>query len=552
MFRQKAIFIGILLAGCLSITGIGHAATINATSCSQSAVQAAVNLASSGDTVVIPSGSRTWSSGVNIPDSKKITLQGAGYNNTIITISGTAIDMNESGSRITGFSFIQLDNSTIDVGGTGWRIDHCRFHHNSAHSSIRANARNRDINPSGLIDNNVFHNGRIVVNGFYTFAQNCEAWAEDLALGSDNAVYIENNTITRSEPENKNIADANRSGRYVLRYNDISNTYIEAHSLQDDRERATRKWEVYNNTFSNTGSMWTPMLIRGVTGVIFGNKVNGAWTAHRVTFDNSRTNHDKGDAGKCDGTSPWDGNEGTGNEAGWPCRDQIGRSSDAWLWTTENPYPPQTSMPAYLWLNRNGVNILNVSAHNDTDNHIKNNRDYYNETEGFDGTSGTGYGTLANRPDTCTTGVGYWAIDQGSWNKTLGGEQGVLYKCISTNTWEKYYEPYEYPHPLTKETVIPAPTGLEKVNIDTFSGGSVWAKSTEKTYTYYLTSKKYDGKSIKWVKEDGTRLVETSSIDLCESTIGSYFLNIDGTLYVHCTDGADPDMHTIEVIIIIS
>ena len=124
------------------------AAVINATSCSQSAVQAAINLASSGDTVVIPSGSRTWSSSVDIPNSKKITLQGAGYSSTIITTSGTAISMNESGSRITGFSFMQTvaGGITIDVGGTGWRIDHCRFHHDTGHSSVHANSRKNNNN----------------------------------------------------------------------------------------------------------------------------------------------------------------------------------------------------------------------------------------------------------------------------------------------------------------------------------------------------------------------------------------------------------------------
>ena len=75
MYRQKAIFIGILLAGCLStITGIGNAATINATSCSQSAVQAAIATAEIGDTVSVPSGQCTWSSSISISNDKKITF----------------------------------------------------------------------------------------------------------------------------------------------------------------------------------------------------------------------------------------------------------------------------------------------------------------------------------------------------------------------------------------------------------------------------------------------------------------------------------------------
>ena len=51
---------------------------VYAASCEQSDVQAAINSASDGDTVVVPAGSCTWSASVSVPNSRKITLQGAG------------------------------------------------------------------------------------------------------------------------------------------------------------------------------------------------------------------------------------------------------------------------------------------------------------------------------------------------------------------------------------------------------------------------------------------------------------------------------------------
>jgi hypothetical protein len=105
-------------------------------------------------------------------------------------------------------------------------------------------------------------------------------------------------------------------------------------------------------------------------------------------------------------------------------------------------------------------------------------RDYYEETNNqaaqsnpttpFNGTAtgacggswtcNVGHGTFANRPTTCTQGVGYWATDQGNWNQSGSGGQGELYICTATNTWTMEYEPYVYPHPLdTRSNPTPNP-----------------------------------------------------------------------------------------------
>ena len=68
---------------------------------------------------------------------------------------------------------------------------------------------------------------------------------------------------------------------------------------------------------------------------------------------------------------------------------------------------------------------------------IKPDRDYYEQVAGFDGKSGVGRGPAADRPATCTAGVGYFATDEGK-----------LYQCAAGGKWEAHYTPYAYPHPL--------------------------------------------------------------------------------------------------------
>jgi hypothetical protein len=156
------------------------------------------------------------------------------------------------------------------------------------------------------------------------------------------------------------------------------------------------------------------------------------------------------------------------------CIDQPTRSGGTLLTGTPTPGAVNQALdPSYEW----GDTMTDGSSPNQgavasqTAKLIPN-RDFYAEvsqsiqispTTPFNGTVGTGYGALTNRPTTCTTGVGYYATDQGSWNTksvNFPGQnfsQGQLYICTATNTWTLSYTPYTYPHPLTSGTAPAAP-----------------------------------------------------------------------------------------------
>jgi hypothetical protein len=138
--------------------------------------------------------------------------------------------------------------------------------------------------------------------------------------------------------------------------------------------------------------------------------------------------------------------------------DQPGRGKGNLL-ADKNPaetgsWPGEALEPVYAWGNTydNSRQLDLVSLYPT----IKENRDFYNQKTPFDGSAGVGVGKLADRPKTCTPGVGYWATDQGEWDSTHDGPDGQLYVCTAPDTWSFYYKPYTYPHPLVAGLSAPA------------------------------------------------------------------------------------------------
>lgn len=102
----------------------------------------------------------------------------------------------------------------------------------------------------------------------------------------------------------------------------------------------------------------------------------------------------------------------------------------------------------------------------------------------FDGSSGTGYGTLANMPSTCpTAGTGYWATDSGSWNTSGSGGQGQLYTCQG-GVFVLYYTPLAYPHPdINNSLAISSQPASQNITPGTATM-SVTATGGTAPYTY--------------------------------------------------------------------
>lgn len=457
MFSKRFLFliIFILMATIIGIAGylffarqqpvfaIGN--IINAASCEQADVWAAINSAIDGDTVMVPAGTCIWSATLSI--IKGITLQGSGMDSTIIiSSSGSTIvsyapinpSLNEK-FRLTGFTFDGAGRSVKGVlvsnASTISILNNIRIDHNKI---MGCDARSIEFNGMiyGLIDNNIIigtgsNNNRMIA----IYGKDAYSWLDPLQIGTSNYAYIESNTISNGEA-----LVASYGVRWVFRYNDVyansCQPSLDAHGnlacssplCQWDCVRGQVAAEVYENTWHGLSGGCKIIDHRAGTGMIFNNKAESTMgpgnTSIRLREEESSTL-----IGAC-----------------YPLKlDKPGYDPIINTYVFGNTVSISGAQPIHISMYWNEYNEMDL---------ITEKIDYWTDTV-IGGNTDTGYverGLGNARSLVCSNDDIYWETDTKK-----------LYRCNGVNNWVFIYTPYTYPHLLTIEidtTPSSAPTGL--------------------------------------------------------------------------------------------
>jgi len=395
----------------------------------------------------------------------------------------------------TGAFTVQFYGTCTASGCANVRMDNITFGTNNWTNNISGGGFVGADNVFGVLDHNTANEsaasglggvGNPFVQLSYSawagvgnFGDNSFAAAD--SFGTSNAMYVENNSLNfvRGTENDVATADGLQGGaRYVCRFNTVVNMsgtgVCSAHGTAWlGRIRGQRQVEVYYNTVTPSAANGCDGMtgIASGTGYILSNTMVTTATGCNefARVDIARFIKNSPPWNNCDGTQAWDETPFTSSST---CFDHPGHGGGGMLLQGSTPlasvlqtlctiagqcYPNAPLAPIYEAGDTSTVANVSQGINGVSGGtHLVQNRDYYGEvsqtaqtsaTSPFNGTTGTGYGTLARRPTTCTNGVGYWATDQGTWNN--GGPGGMFYICSSTNTWTARYTPYTYPHPLT-------------------------------------------------------------------------------------------------------
>jgi len=415
---------------------VTYSDVITAASPSFADVSAAVSRAKAGDTVIVPAGRATWASQLVI--TRGINLTGAGIGQTVIISNYVAPNpdsvltsanylivydptspLENAPFRLSGFSLdfdhkcfgLMLENtSTTAINQI--RIDNNHMEDSNVGTDLPWQGVNIHIYGTvyGVADRNEFISGYIRCNGL-----DATTWNNlEFNFGTADNFYFEDNRFTSPDTM---FFYGEMGGRYCVRYNIFDATastnglypFADMHGNQPNAHNATMGAEIYENVI-NAGIKGVCLLDqRGGKALVYNNVISTSGTV----FAQAREEY-------LDSISPPESSLKSGQ--------------------------PQHVSDSYYWSNRkNGTTIigLGIEQRIDYGGNLgvvpQENRDVWFEKSGFNGTSGVGFGPLANRPTTCTTGVAYWATDT-----------NILYKCTKKNVWTEYYRPYVYPHPLRK------------------------------------------------------------------------------------------------------
>ena len=406
----------------------------------------AVASAAYGDAVNVPStGSPcTWTSGITI--TKGITLSGAGASQVTIITSGsiTPFLYNPDATSVLTDARIEISGFTFNMNGSSSpaiNIDNRNsttpIHNVVVHDNVFQNGAGNCLQTGyhgdnwGVVYSNTFQNCGTSVR---TAGGDNASWNNTtFAYGSANNLYFEDNTYTGASAFHY----GEQGGRYVSRFENF--TFPAGSSFQFI-------WDIHGNQTTIYGSMGCEIY-----------KNTGTINASTMGLD-----HRGGECMMFQNTLT--GSVGSGS-IGWHVRDEYPEGIPT---TVSNPEPQGISNTYYFLNTYNAANFSVANAGVCSGCVLAENAQYWNYVpSGFNGTVGIGSGTKSqmNAITTCTTGVGFWVTDEGSWNTNLpANTSGQLYKCTSINTWSLYYTPYTYPHPLrsgaiTQYTVTASKSG---------------------------------------------------------------------------------------------
>lgn len=306
-----------------------RAAIINAASTSRADVSNAWhNLASNGDTIILPGTTSSWAE-KQFFTNKAVRLTGAGIGNTIIrdtcptgpwitiwlqpglTTTIDNIEFEHVGASAAGsdrFSIYGMNNDNSFLN-----VFHCRF---EDFSSVFGPVVFGTDTAIGVVHHNQFWGCGLLCHvkaSYYdgTFLArdygNGSMFAPDY-FGTTNFVFFEDNFVTNST----GATDAQAGGRYVYRWNTNYNFNIQTHG-SEAAERSGRAFEVYKNIFHGNGAVAQAAYMRGGVTLIYSNTYDN-WPVGS-TF-NLLDNRVVGDLfppfGGATGVNSWDTNHSTG------------------------------------------------------------------------------------------------------------------------------------------------------------------------------------------------------------------------------------------------
>jgi hypothetical protein len=459
------------------------AATLIASSCFQSDVQSAINAANDGDTVFVPPGTCTWTSGISA--TKGITLAGAGIDKTIIKsglTNGTLLVLTvTSGSanlRITGFTFDAATGSDtwglVMVNGIytapKWRVDNCKF--------TNLYKRGMTAKGYGIIDHCTFElKGNRSVQGIAIWHDGATSWTRSYTPGTSNAVYIED-CVFNFDYVGDGAFDAYQGARLVFRYNQVNGTVIGWHGYDSDTE-GTHSFEVYNNTFNSSGRA---IHVRGGTGVVFNNTFTSSGSIIQLNYYRScyNPNYPEGGWGsnigpRCDGIESMHGNEAEINGDGF----HTGSNGESTLTDANKNWAVNQWVNIYIWnitdgskckITENTSTTVVCSLSGGTQNKWNTN-DSYKITNGWPCkrqpgmTTGDTKEPIYEWNNERTSGIPNvdWDVYDG-WGASCAASGPATIDHIKVNrdfyndTQKPGYNPFTYPHPLTQ--FLDPPKGL--------------------------------------------------------------------------------------------